>query len=205
MIEERTHDEVIAAKRKRSPEQASWQACGLILVIGLWAALALPGYYSGIRKQKENQTRANLHQIQIALDRYYYDHNGVFPVDVTMMVENGYMDAIPINAFSGQPMREIPFGAYPYEGEFTYIPFTKENETKAYYLLAYGVDGGKGSDVDENGSDDHVILVVNNGADVRFQNSPRLNPIAPPPLKDVLKSLKANPQSESTASPENLK
>jgi len=47
----------------------------VITIIGILAAIALPNYIKAKDKAKEAEVKANLHTIQIALERYMVDHN----------------------------------------------------------------------------------------------------------------------------------
>jgi len=47
----------------------------VITIIGILAAIALPNYIKAKNKAKEAEVKANLHTIQIALERYITDHN----------------------------------------------------------------------------------------------------------------------------------
>lgn len=52
----------------------------VITIIGILAAIALPNYIKAKDKAKEAEVKANLHTIQIALERYATDHSGAYPV-----------------------------------------------------------------------------------------------------------------------------
>ena len=47
----------------------------VITIIGILAAIALPNYIKAKNKAKEAEVKANLHTIQIALERYCTDNS----------------------------------------------------------------------------------------------------------------------------------
>jgi type II secretion system protein G len=51
----------------------------VITIIGILAAIALPNYIKAKDKAKEAEVKANVHTIQIALERYATDHSGAYP------------------------------------------------------------------------------------------------------------------------------
>jgi prepilin-type N-terminal cleavage/methylation domain-containing protein len=51
----------------------------VITIIGILAAIALPNYIKAKDKAKEAEVKANIHTIQIALERYATDHSGAYP------------------------------------------------------------------------------------------------------------------------------
>jgi prepilin-type N-terminal cleavage/methylation domain-containing protein len=97
----------------------------VITIIGILAAFALPNYQKAKNKAKEAECKANLHIIQVALERYSIDHEGNFPPYLIggdkagwmrwhqradgssanavyladPLVEYGYMDSYPKNPF----------------------------------------------------------------------------------------------------------
>lgn len=51
----------------------------VITIIGILAAIALPNYIKAKDKAREAEVKANVHAIQIALERYAVDHGGQYP------------------------------------------------------------------------------------------------------------------------------
>jgi len=51
----------------------------VITIIGILAAIALPNYIKAKDKAREAEVKANVHTIQIALERYATDHSGQYP------------------------------------------------------------------------------------------------------------------------------
>jgi hypothetical protein len=162
------------------------------MAFGVYFTMALLGGYVDAKlKSKESQTKTNVHDIQIALERYWVDHC-VYPADIATLQSEGYIGALPMNPFTRQPMREISFGASPYQGEFTYVRFMIDNNVRGFDLLTYGKNGGNGQDIDEDGIDDHVILVVESGCDCDCTGPHDLREAAFPSLPELLKTQKEN-------------
>jgi competence protein ComGC len=176
--------------------------CGAAIISVSYLFL-FPMYVEAKRKVMEAETKSNVHLIQIALECYWVDHC-VFPADIDTLITDGYLEALPMNIFTKQPMKGISFGAFPYEGEFTYVPYTIDNNIRAYYLIAYGKNGGNGQDLDRDGIDDHAIMVAENGIDMQCGAIPRLDEVQALPLEDLLKAQKENPQPQSIVEPENI-
>lgn len=51
----------------------------VITIIGILASIALPNYIKAKDKAREAEVKANVHSIQIALERYATDHSGQYP------------------------------------------------------------------------------------------------------------------------------
>lgn len=51
----------------------------VIVIIGILAAIALPNFIKARNKAREAEVKANVHSIQLALERYAVDNNGVYP------------------------------------------------------------------------------------------------------------------------------
>ena len=196
---------VVDAIVRRRPGSGHLIVTSLVSTLfGVLLAIALPSYVKVNSNTREGETKANLHYIQVALERYWVDHC-VYPADIETLFTDGYLSALPENSFTRQPMKEISFGASPYQGEFTYIPYTIDNNVRAYYLIVYGKNGGNGLDLDEDGVFDHAIMLAYNGCGCECLATPRLEQISPPPLKDLLTAQKENPQAQSVVAPENVK
>jgi len=55
----------------------------VIVIIGILAAIALPNFIKARNKAREAEVKANIHSIQIALERYAVDNHGVYPTYLT--------------------------------------------------------------------------------------------------------------------------
>ena len=51
----------------------------VIVIIGILAAIALPNFIKARNKAREAEVKANVHSIQLALERYAVDSGGVYP------------------------------------------------------------------------------------------------------------------------------
>jgi len=51
----------------------------VITIIGILAVIALPNYMKAKDKAKESEVKANLHTLQVAIERYAVDANGTYP------------------------------------------------------------------------------------------------------------------------------
>ena len=160
--------------------------------LGIYLIMTLPNINMTPRA-KESETKTNVRQIQTALERYWMDHC-VYPNEIGTLITEGYMAGFPTNAFTKQPMKEIAFGSSPYQGDFTYVRFMIDDNVRAFTLLAYGKNGGKGLDMDEDGVDDHVIIVLYSGCDCDCIGPHDLRNAPLPSLKVLLKAQKDSPQ-----------
>lgn len=52
----------------------------VIVIIGILAAIALPNFIKARNKAREAEVKSNIHSVQLALERYAVDNNGVYPV-----------------------------------------------------------------------------------------------------------------------------
>jgi competence protein ComGC len=170
----------------------------ICIAIAILVITALPRYLKAREDAMEVDTKSNLHFIQIDIERYWVDHC-VYPPDISTLFSEGYTDSMPINVITHEPMRDIAFDSYPYQGDFTYIPYTFEGNVRAYYLIAYGKNGGTGQDLNEDGIDDHAIMIVWNGS-CPCQGTPYFPEMAPPSLIDLLNMVESD--SQSTVEPE---
>jgi len=62
----------------------------VITIIGILASIALPNYIKAKDKAREAEVKANVHTIQIALERYAVDHSGVYPAMIWGGDEKGW-------------------------------------------------------------------------------------------------------------------
>jgi len=143
----------------------TFRITGLVLAIPHYLALATianPGVVWDNAKANEIITKANVRIIQKQLERYSQQNDGIYPPDITSMVQSGFIKAIPNNPFitPQAPMQGISFGQTPFEGNFTYVPVNIDGRISAYYLLGYGAATNAGEDVDKDGMPDHVIVVL---------------------------------------------
>ena len=51
----------------------------VIVIIGILAAIALPNYIKVKEKAKEAEVKANLHNVQLSVERFAVDTEGAYP------------------------------------------------------------------------------------------------------------------------------
>ncbi len=51
----------------------------VVVIIGILAAIAIPNFQHLIKRSKESAVRSNMHSIQIGIEAYAVDHNGIYP------------------------------------------------------------------------------------------------------------------------------
>jgi len=106
----------------------------VIVIIGLLAAIALPNYIKVKEKAKEAEVKANLHNIQLSVERFAVDTEGSYPnyliggeakyartVNTTSSA-NAFSDIVPCNPIEGVSdplLRRGYVDAYPHN------PFTR--------------------------------------------------------------------------------
>ena len=85
---------------------------------------------------KAKVAKANLHTIQLVVERYAVDYEGDYPFDVYDVITAGYIDEFPETPFSGQPMRAYPPGSEVPPGDFVYEPIgTAGRYIDQYHLI----------------------------------------------------------------------
>lgn len=86
----------------------------LWLVFGVW----VPGcQHAG----KMATCKQNMHTIQLGLERFAVDDmDECYPPTIQVLIDEGYLDGLPMNAFTGQPMRVIKPGERRTRGDFSY-------------------------------------------------------------------------------------
>ena len=145
-----------------------FQCAGIVLAVVLLGVICFPWYLNARAWARDDQVKIKLYEIQRGVETYSVHHNRLYPLDVQLVIEEGFMDGFPVNPFTHQPMREIAFGETPSDGEFTYIPVIIDNKVQGYYLFCYGEAKKRHPpdkwhlDVDRDGVDDHVNMVVYN-------------------------------------------
>ena len=72
----------------------------VLTLLSLLAGLAAPVATTAIVKAKESALRENLQVMRHALDEFFSD-NGVYPDDLTVLVERRYIRFIPKDPFTG--------------------------------------------------------------------------------------------------------
>lgn len=128
-------------------------------------ALYMVGQPTGDHRDKaiEAEIKQNLHVIQLGLERYAENHEGLYPAAfVVSDLSLPGSDFLPKNFFreDRRLMQPVPFGADEPFGDFTYIAVEDQEGVVGYYLLAYGSERTRGLDVDGDDEGDGVIMVL---------------------------------------------
>ena len=71
----------------------------VIAIIGILAAVVMPGLGDTRRKAQEAALKADLHTMRDAIDQYYAD-NGNYPPSLSALEEDGYLRSIPKDPFT---------------------------------------------------------------------------------------------------------
>ena len=66
----------------------------VLVVIALLTSIALPHYFSGLKKSKEAVLREDLSVMRKAIDHYYADKNQ-YPASLQILVDEQYLKFIP--------------------------------------------------------------------------------------------------------------
>ncbi len=71
----------------------------VIAIVGILAAIVLPGLANTRRKAQEAALKTDLHTMRDAIDQYYAD-NGNYPPGLQTLEDDGYLRAIPVDPFT---------------------------------------------------------------------------------------------------------
>jgi len=83
-------------------------------------------------------------QLQVAVEKWDADAEFVVPATLDEVIQQGYLASMPINPYTGQPMRCIAWGDPPTRGDVTYLRVytTKSTPTDEWYaIIVYGPKG----------------------------------------------------------------
>ena len=189
---------------RRGAKTILWTG-GVVLAVSLVVIMMIPAFlvaapsFQQVRsKAHEAETKINLHAVQMAIEYYGIEHDGVYPVRLDSIEELHFLperdpriEIPPRNPVTGELMHAVAFGTRPCAGEFTYIPVEADGQVKGYYLFAYGYESTPGEDVDGDGEPDHVIIVLYSaGLDsTADDNLPVTSDGSPlPPLEELLRA-----------------
>jgi hypothetical protein len=188
---------------------------GLIIlaIIILAGIIIIPNRFIKATDQhpREDQARAGICILQISLQRYAVAHDGYYPaaIDDIRKWDPEQIDTFP-NNYTNTVANGIAFKQSPFEGEYTYITYAENGKVCGYYLIVYGAKNFKGEDIDKDGTPDHVLLALGSdgsaipsGHGYGFSNYSQRCTL--PPLDELLKAQKDNPQTQSVTSPEEVR
>jgi len=158
---------IVSYFNSKRPDAMTVKGIGLpgFLVALIMVMVAFPSVFKSPDKAAEAQVKANLHTIQITLERYGIDHGDRYPGEINDLIKSDYLTSFPINPFSRGQMQEVDFGDPNFEGNFTYVPVIVSGEVIGYNLLGYGARQTDGLDINDDGVPDHVIINLGSGVD----------------------------------------
>jgi len=162
----------------------SWVLIIILSLVFLLPLLAmfLPGYLGARLVAPEAELKYNLHEIQNALRAYSIKHKGNYPADISILVNDKYINDWPQNPIlkHTQKMHPVGFGDPESQGNFTYLPVKINDVIIGYYLFAYGFEKKINNDIDINkdGKPENVIIILSGPKNSKL-----------PPIKEMLKSL----------------
>ena len=106
--------------------------------------ITYPLYVMFDNRQKSERLHDNLEIIIDNLKEYASEH-GVFPVDLQLLIDDGYITNFPDNPYHDRYMKPRSPG-YAFSGDFTYLPiYDERGRVLGCVLLGYGpnIDGGR--------------------------------------------------------------
>jgi len=92
-----------------------------------------------VHRSKVAQVNENAHAVQLALERFAVDDpHCYYPISVQQAIAAGYLPELPVNPFTGHPVRFIERGAPHLPGDICYVPVCDEDgKVIAYELYGY--------------------------------------------------------------------
>ena len=108
----------------------------VVLIIGILAAIAIPNFVSMQDRAKEGSVKSNMHTLQLAVEDYAVQNDGVYPVAAN--------NAAVVALLPGGAMPNNPFTNAATALDWTAAPTTKgdlgftTSTTSAYNLRGYG-------------------------------------------------------------------
>jgi hypothetical protein len=113
-----------------------------VAAILLVAAVAAVPYFQ--EQAKQSATKEAVHTLQLAIERYSVDCEfEIYPESIEQIVGSVYFPTMPVNPYTGEPMRSIPAGQPGRPGDFTYVGDVEEvlpghPYVTGYVLVGYG-------------------------------------------------------------------
>ena len=176
---------IIGAVKPKRPDGQVVRVLGLsgfFIALG-WVAIMLPSITHLPSKAAEAGVKSSLYTILMAAAQYGIDHEGQYPRKINDLIADNYLDSFPQNAFSAEPMKPIEFGASDFEGNFTYVPVIQSGEVTGYYLLGYGTESNPGEDVNNDGKQDHVVIVLSDDLNTSYKELRTLLSVSQPEIQ----------------------
>ena len=133
----------------------------ILAIITFLVLIALPSYLRAREKAKEWEAKSSFEIIRTALERYtIVNRKCIYPHDIQSLIDEGYLNPLPINPFTRVPISRDRFWLRPFEGELTYMPISKNGQVCYFYMVGYGSRKTKGMALDGFREMDHVDIIV---------------------------------------------
>ncbi|MBN2081500.1 hypothetical protein JW859_04745 [bacterium] len=160
-------------------------------VVAVLAVIALPNYIRTGCRPPSVDTKANLHAIQLSVERYAIDHDGYYPLDLETVKAEGYLDRLPKNPYiqksywgsrieqdqqqmvnlagQGATAKQHPLFA---SGNFVYVPelVVIDSELRATGYELYGL-GGEPCRLGITDKERPTFVILSLGSDVEKRGS----------------------------------
>jgi prepilin-type N-terminal cleavage/methylation domain-containing protein len=118
----------------------------VVVIIGILAAIAIPNFISMTRRSQEAAVKANMHTVQVSMEDFSIQNNGIYAVDVSSTTPDGRTlgqvcpgGIYPINPFT-KLETVVNFNANPTLGNPGELGFNPA-ETDNYLLKGNGPNG----------------------------------------------------------------
>lgn len=134
-----------------------------ISLIAIFVALPIFAYSTFMKRSRDAQRKSDVSKIQAALEEYKID-NGVYPVDLGALVDEGYLAELPVDPLDGQIVPGTENTRFGYENNYA-VSENGNSYTLSVPLEEYGASaqtGGGGPGGGGSGSGP-VYIVVNPG------------------------------------------
>lgn len=115
---------------------------------GLFIAQLIIGFYVGLKVfeqiQALNQTKDNLHAVQLAIEKWRYDNNYEnIPDTLDDLVAKKYLTKLPMNPYTDNTIRVVALDSKLSQGDINYLPVYNISPDKSEYscsfaLICYG-------------------------------------------------------------------
>lgn len=79
----------------------------VISIMSLLLTLVLPRFFNSVELSKKEVQTQNIRAMQSSIDQYYQD-KGVYPSSLEMLVETGYLKAIPVDPLTDTNTSWVP-------------------------------------------------------------------------------------------------